>query len=39
MLTFVLNLQKRVHMDLIEYFNSKKGLGILATADSDGNVD
>ena len=26
-------------MDLIEYFKSKKGLGILATADSEGNVD
>jgi hypothetical protein len=26
-------------MDLIEYFNSKKGFGILATADAEGNVD
>ena len=26
-------------MDLIEYFKSKKGFGILATADAEGNVD
>jgi hypothetical protein len=26
-------------MDLIDYFENKKGLGILATADADGNVD
>jgi hypothetical protein len=26
-------------MDLIEYFDSKNGFGILATADADGNVD
>ncbi len=26
-------------MNLIEYFENKKGSGILATADADGNVD
>ena len=26
-------------MDLIEYFDSKNGFGILATADAEGNVD